>query len=181
MKITKKIVSLLMISIFLCSLNASAVRTSQTPTNDENNSTNIINQYVQTSLNGDEGDIDPLVDLEVTVTIKEIRALDKIDDIGKADFYVVVFINNERYRSNIRFNKNYVNEPWSATLNVPDEEENVSIKIRLWDWNLGLSGLCDLSDNSALLLSNYDIDLVYNLKTAHWTGDDYIGSDKKRY
>ena len=22
-------------------------------------------------------------------------------------------------------------------------------------------------------LSNYDIDLVYNLKTAHWTGDDY--------
>jgi len=92
MKITKKIVSLLMMSIFLCSLNASAARTSQTPTNDENNSTNIINQFVQTSLNGDEGDIDPLVDLEVTVTIKEIRALKKIDDIGKADFSVDLYL-----------------------------------------------------------------------------------------
>lgn len=173
MKIDKKIISLLLISIFLCSLNVSAVRTSQKPSTLEKTTIDGAQQPLYTSLSGTEGDIDPLVDLEVTVTIKEIRALHKIDDIGKADFYVVVFINDEKFRSDVWFNKNYVNEPWSATLNVPDEEENVSIKIRLWDMNLGLSGICDLSDNSELFLSNYDIDLVYSLKTGHWEGDDY--------
>ncbi|HWR27409.1 MAG TPA: hypothetical protein VN377_03105, partial [Candidatus Thermoplasmatota archaeon] len=167
-----KILSLLMISIFLLSLNVSAVKTSQTSTNDKTITDSTV-QSTQNAPYGEEGDIDPLVDLEVTVTIKEIRALDKIDDIGKADFFVIVYINDVKFKSKIWFNQNYIDEPWSATLNVPDEEENVSIKIQLWDWNLGLSRICDLSDNSALLLSNYDIDLVYNLKTAHWTGDDY--------
>ena len=150
MKIDKKIVSLLMISIFLLSLNVSAVKTSQTSTNDKTITDSSV-QSTQNSSDGEEGDIDPLVDLEVTVTIKEIRALDKIDDIGKADFFVIVYINDVKFKSKIWFNQNYINEPWSATLNVPDEEENVSIKIQLWDWNLGLSRICDLSDNSAYI------------------------------
>jgi hypothetical protein len=173
MKIDNKIVSLLMISIFLFSLNVSAVKTPQTVTNGNNTNTDSSNQPVQNSSYAGKGDIDPLVDLEVTVTIKEIRALHKIDDIGRSDFFVVVYINGEKFKSKVWWNQNYIKEPWSAILNVPDDQENVSIKIQLWDWNLGLSGICDISDNSATLLSNYDIDLVYNLKTAHWTGDDY--------
>ncbi len=78
--------------------------------------------------------------------------MDKIDDIGKADFFVIVYINDEKFKSKVWFNQNYINEPWSATLNVPDDVENVSIKIQLWDWNLGLSRICDLSDNSASLI-----------------------------
>ncbi|MCX6661885.1 MAG: C2 domain-containing protein [Euryarchaeota archaeon] len=173
MKIDNKIVSLLMISIFLFSLNVSAVKTPQTVTNGNNTNTDSSNQPVQNSSYAGKGDIDPLVDLEVTVTIKEIRALHKIDDIGRSDFFVVVYINGEKFKSKVWWNQNYIKEPWSAILNVPDDQENVSIKIQLWDWNLGLSRICDISDNSATLLSNYDIDLVYNLKTAHWTGDDY--------
>ena len=46
-------------------------------------------------------DLDPLVDLEVTVTIKEIRALDKIDRYSDPDFYVKVFINDEKFKSEI--------------------------------------------------------------------------------
>jgi hypothetical protein len=173
MKIDNKIVSLLMISIFLFSLNASAVKIPQTVTNGNNTNTDSSNQPVQNSSYAGKGNIDPLVDLEVTVTIKEIRALHKIDDIGRSDFFVVVYINGEKFKSKVWWNQNYIKEPWSAILNVPDDQENVSIKIQLWDWNLGLSRICDISDNSATLLSNYDIDLVYNLKTAHWTGDDY--------
>jgi hypothetical protein len=173
MKIDNKIVSLLMISIFLFSLNVSAVKIPQTVTNGNNTNTDSSNQPVQNSSYAGKGDIDPLVDLEVTVTIKEIRALHKIDDIGRSDFFVVVYINGEKFKSKVWWNQNYIKEPWSAILNVPDDQENVSIKIQLWDWNLGLSRICDISDNSATLLSNYDIDLVYNLKTAHWTGDDY--------
>ena len=173
MKIDNKIVSLLMISIFLFSLNVSAVKIPQTVTNGNNTNTDSSNQPVQNSSYAGKGDIDPLVDLEVTVTIKEIRALHKIDDIGRSDFFVVVYINGEKFKSKVWWNQNYIKEPWSAILNVPDDQENVSIKIQLWDWNLGLSRICDISDNSATLLSNYDIDLVYNLKTAHWTGDYY--------
>ena len=174
MNIHKRIVCLLMIGIFLFSLNVSAVKTSQTTTNDvTKNNTDASNYSTQTSSLNGNADLDPLVDLEVTVTIKEIRALDKIDDIGQADFFVVVFINDEKFKSDVWWNQNDVKEPWSAKLNVPDEEENVSIKIRLWDWNLGLSRICDISDNSGSLLNIYDVDLVYNLRTAHWTGDDY--------
>jgi hypothetical protein len=163
MKIEKKLLCLFMIGIFLLSFNGAAVKSSEKSTN----------YYLQNSSSNEKGDIDPLVDLEVTVTIKEIRALDNIDNLGKADFFVIIYMNNIKYKSTIWWNQNYIKEPWSATLNVPDDEENVSIRIQLWDWKLGLNSICDLNDNSGVLLNKYDIRLVYNLKTAHWTGDDY--------
>jgi len=163
-----------MIGIFVSSLGVSAVKTSQiSNTNETTNSSNSSHYDTQTTSSNENEDIDPLVDLEVTVTIKEIRALHTIDDVGQADFFVVVYINGEKFRSDVWWNQNDVEEPWSATLNVPDEEENVSVRIQLWDWNLGLPHICDISDNSGSLLKAYDVDLVYNLKTAHWTGDDY--------
>ncbi len=167
MKINKRIVCIILIGIFLASLNVSAVKTSQ-----QNLNMNASSQSQQQS--SSEGDLDPLVDLEVTVTIKEIRALKKIDDLGQSDFFVVVTINDEKFRSKIWLNKNYINEPWSATLNVPDEEENVSIKIQLWDMNLGLPKICDLNDDDGFLLNTYAVNLIYDLKSAHWSGDDYI-------
>ena len=175
MKTDKKIVSMLIALLFLFSMHVSAATIPETSTsNDKENPYDSLDRFLHVSPSNQEEDIDPLVDLEVTVTIKEIRALDKIDDIGKADFFVIVYINDVKFKSKIWFNQNYVKEPWSATLNVPDDEENVSIRIQLWDWNIGVNRLCDLSDNSGMLRRKYDIDLVYNLKIAHWTGDDYI-------
>ena len=175
MKTDKKKLCFVLVGIFLFSSIASAVRTPNEPINDDikdfNNSFDSCLKIQSCNL---EEDIDPLVDLEVTVTIHEIRALDEIDDLGNADFFVVVYINDEKFKSKPWFNQDYINEPWSATLNVPDEEENDSIKIQLWDWELGFNRICDLSDDSGILRGKYDIDLVYNLKTAHWTGDDYI-------
>ncbi|HEC82463.1 MAG TPA: hypothetical protein ENI53_01075 [Thermoplasmatales archaeon] len=55
-----------------------------------------------------EEDFDPLVDIIVTVEIKEIRSLetkylgrtiDKIDEFSEPDFYVKVFINGEEFKS----------------------------------------------------------------------------------
>lgn len=175
MKLDKKIACLLMIGIFLFSINTSAEKITEKPTRNNivSNFDSFENCY-QISSYDDGEDIDPLVDLEVTVTIKEIRALDTIDDFGQADFYVKIFINDKKFKSKTWFNQNYINEPWSATLNVPDEEENVSIKIQLWDWEPGFDRICDLNDNSGVFLNTYDINLRYNLKTAHWTGDDYL-------
>ena len=107
-------------------------------------------------LNYEYEDIDPLVDIEVTVEIKEIISLEKhwfesnsderIDRYSDPDFYIKVFINDEEHVSPIWKNKKFINEPdWSAKTNVPDDEEYVKIKIELWDWNIGFDNQCDIS------------------------------------
>ena len=132
-------------------------------------------------------DIDPLVDLSVTVEIKQIRSLektdlgifpiDKIDLFSDPDFYVKVTINDEEFTSNVWENMKYIYDPqWSATLNVPDDEEFVNITIQLWDSNPNGDRLCDLSDNYQNFDDAYDVDLLYNLKTGHWSGDDWLNS-----
>ena len=132
-------------------------------------------------------DIDPLVDLSVTVEIKQIRSfektdtgifpVDKIDLFSDPDFYVKVIINDEEFTSPVWENMKYVYDPqWSATLDVPDDKEFVNITIQLWDSNPQVDRLCDLSDNYQNLEDAYDVDLLYNLKTGHWSGDDWLNS-----
>ncbi len=86
MKIKKIVLSIIMVGVFLFSLNVSAVKTTQN-TSQQNLFSTSPSQYTQQSSSVE--DIDPLVDLEVTVTIKEIRALKKMDNFGQADFFVV--------------------------------------------------------------------------------------------
>jgi len=130
-------------------------------------------------------DNDPLVDLSVTVEIKQIRTLektdlgllpiDKIDRFSDPDFYVKVFINNEEFTSPIWNDTKYVYNPkWSATADVPDEIEWVNITIQLWDAEPTGDRLCDISDNYGSFHETYDIDVQYNLKTG--LGKVMIGS-----
>ncbi len=142
-------------------------------------------------------DLDPLVDLAVTVEIKQIRSLektdrglkpiDKIDLNSNPDFYVKVFINEEEYRSPTWQDTLYVYDPqWSATANVPDDIEWVNVTIQLWDEGSTGDRLCDISDNYGSFDETYDVDLQYSLKTGHWTGDDWLkgfwgGADPSGY
>lgn len=91
--------------------------------------------------NGILSDFDPFVDVSVTVDIKTIRFLDvaelntstKAKDHSNPSFYVNVFINDIESTSTVWSNTKYVYDPqWSATLNVPDDEEFVNITIQLW-------------------------------------------------
>jgi len=135
-----------------------------------------------------EDDLDPLVDIEVTVEIQKIRAFDKndqqfciipffpiyfrreyIDVENDPDFYVKIIINGKEFTSDIWYDTKYIYDPqWSATLNVPDNEEFVEITIQLWDWNENRDVLCDIGNK------NDDVDIIYSIKTGHWTGDDQI-------
>jgi hypothetical protein len=120
-------------------------------------------------------DIDPLVDLSVTININEIRAFDKIDKNNAPDFYVVVFINGEQFRSPIWINEKYLSDiNWSCTQNVPDEEEFVEIVIQLWDHNIGRDILCDIAYNDNSNPDRKELTLFYSLKSGHWFGDDFI-------
>ncbi len=124
-----------------------------------------------------QDDFDPLLDLEVTVEINKIRSLEKIDQQIPAieiidlrsdpDFYVKVFINDQEFKSEVWPDTKYLYDiGWSATFNVPDDEEFVDIKIQLWDQNSPSDRLCDISKNGK------DVELKYSIKTGHWTGDD---------
>lgn len=144
------------------------------------------NEQGQSVIHNDREDLDPLVDLEVTVEIQAIRSLEKfelanpktlevIDWFSDPDFYVKVMINDQEFVSDIWHDTKYVYNPnFSPSLDVPDEEEFVNIKIQLFDWNSFGDRLCDVSANGK------DVELTYSIKTGHWTGDDKL-SDSSGY
>ena len=124
-------------------------------------------------------DFDPFVDISVTVDIKTIRflAIDELQRFPKSvgndspNFYVKVFINDVGFTSGVWNDTKYITDPqWNATLNVPDEEEFVTINIQLWS---------DETEDVPYDLSgdpgSDDVTLLYSIKTGHWTGNDSIG------
>jgi len=150
--------------------------------------------YVSIPAESSADDLDPLVDIHVTFNLLSIRSFEKddnhldfkeyIDRFSSPDFYVKVWINDVLFKSPTWRNQKYIYDPeWSATLDVPDTEEYVNIKIQLWDWNIGFDKICDLSsDYEGLNLQkssqdglhdNVDVELMYSIKTGHWFGDDY--------
>ena len=124
-------------------------------------------------------DLDPLVNVEVTVEIQKIRAFDKYDQQVRSeeyidlnsdpDFYIEIIVNDQEFKSDIWHDTKYIYDPqFSATLDVPDDEEFVAVEIKLWDWNSDGDVLCDIGSN------NDDVKLTYSIKTGHWTGDDHL-------
>jgi len=133
-------------------------------------------------------DLDPLVDIKITFELLGIRSLEKndnhlkikeyIDKYSKPDFFVKVFINGEKFQSNIWRNTRYIYDPnWSVTVDVPDDIELVNITIQLWDWNLGFNKICDISSDPSFFTDSYDVELVYSIKNGQWWGDDHKGNN----
>jgi hypothetical protein len=127
-------------------------------------------------------DFDPLVDIEVTVEIQSIRALEGIDLFSDPDFYSIVVINNVEFKSPLWENTQYLYDlNWTATVNVPDDEEFVFITIQLWDAHTHQDRLCDISGDVNYQTNGYDVDLIYNIKTGQWSGEDCILGDPSGY
>ena len=175
----KKIVNILIliaITFVLASTNVYAINISKNKIDD-------IEVYDEKSnktfLQGPDGeDLDPNADIEISVNIKGIRALDDFEKTGGSDFYVRIYINDKVYKSEVWDNQKYLyGAPYifQAESDVPDNEEDVAIKIQLWDKQFGADRLCDISDNFETKHSeNCDIDILYNIKTGSWRGEDYI-------
>ena len=163
--IGKKIIILAIVMMLVLSTNAIAIKIS--------NEQKISEKINQAGLE----DLDPNADIKVTVSIKQIRALDEFEKLNGPDFYVKIFICDNEFQSQIWNDEKYLyGDPYlfQATENIPDYMENVSIKIQLWDHQIGFDRLCDLSDSLyESYPQTYDIDLIYNTKTGSWDGDDY--------
>lgn len=139
----------------------------------------VILSTITTSSNVTSGtltDFDPLVDIAVTVEIQKIRllAVQELQTFPKSaetitpNFYVKAIINDEEFTSQIWNETKYVTEPdWNATLDVPDDQEYVTITIQLWS-DESEDVLYDLSGDR----ETKDVTMEYSIKTGHWTGDD---------
>ena len=121
-------------------------------------------------------DYDPLVDVNVTVDFLCIRALEDFDNsLSNADFFIKLTINDVEFESQIWNDKSYVYNPqFSATVDVPDDEEYVNIKIELWEWSTNENILCDIGDETD------DVYIIYSIKTGSWFGGDEL-KDKSGY
>ena len=117
-------------------------------------------------------DFDPLMDVIVTVKINEVRFLEDNNLEEDTTFYIVVTINNEIFKSKIWNDTRYLyGINWTVSLNVPDDNEYVSIILQLWDCSNGTDKLCDINPNK-----DYNqAEIIYSICSGHWSGDDYIG------
>jgi hypothetical protein len=123
-------------------------------------------------------DFDPLVEtILVTVTVKDIHALKTIDFLSDPDFYVQLNINDKEFTSDVWKDTMYVEDPaWSATCEVPKDDEFVNITIALWDKNAPTDRLCDISpDGDGDYAQQRTVELTYSIATGIWWGDDYLG------
>ncbi len=163
-----KVITLMLVILFFSSTSIQAIKISKKENIELKN--NFKTKFDENILN----DLDPNCDLEVTVTIKKIRALEEFDKFSEPDFYVIVRINDEEFISKTWKNQKFIEEDWQATSNVPDDEEFVDIEIELWEKNPLFDTLCDIAKNDNDNPDRKSLKLSYSLKSGHWTGDDHI-------
>ena len=110
------------------------------------------------------------MDISITVDILTIRALYEINDLSEADFFVKLLINGQEFTSDIWHNTKYIYDPqFSVTLDVPDDQEFVTVEIQLWNSNGDEDILCDIGDKNDIVV------ITHSIKTGRWSGDDKIG------
>ncbi|MBN2599443.1 MAG: hypothetical protein JXA75_02795 [Candidatus Thermoplasmatota archaeon] len=112
-------------------------------------------------------DLDPLVDIEVTVDIIAIRVLDDWNVSTSPDFFIQILINSEEYWSPVWNATSYLYDlHWTATLNVPDDNEQVDITIAVYDKTM---------DGTNIKTTRHTAEMTYSIKTGYWNGDDSVG------
>lgn len=120
-------------------------------------------------------DYDPLVDINVTVDIVAIRALDKIDLLSEPDFFVKLFINDAEFISPIWNDTTYLYNCFTVTADVPDDEKLVNVTIQLWENDGAENKLCDISKYPNNNGSGLDVHLQYDISIDRWGGENTIG------
>jgi hypothetical protein len=126
-------------------------------------------------------DFDPLVDVNITIEILEIRAIDKIECDSDPDFFVKIFINGEEFISPVWEDSLYLYDDWTVTTDVPDDYSKVNITIQLWDWNSDEDLLCDISKDENYDNEGFGVNVTYDISSGRWTGDDYNIGDGSGY
>jgi len=128
-------------------------------------------------------------DIEVTIHIHTIRSLEKadrhlgfekiIDETTDPDFYTKIWIDDEVFVSDIKWNTKYL---YDITLPVsklvlPDETE-IPIHIQVWDAadeDITTDRICDITGKQGDGEESKTAVIYYDVTTGYWTGDDDRG------
>ncbi|UCE36611.1 MAG: PKD domain-containing protein [Thermoplasmata archaeon] len=129
----------------------------------------------------DSSDYDPLVDLKITVYVKEILEIDRADYWpagvrNSGDFYIKVSINGAEYKSKTYGGMGHGYPNYVVTRDVPDYKKNVDIVIELFDddpWP-------NPDDTADISRWGKGVNLNYDVRTGMWSGEDSIG-DRNGY
>jgi len=109
----------------------------------------------------------------VTINFSSIRSLDQIDQLSDPDFYLKIIYDDQEFTSKIWHNTKYIYDiNFSPVINITNDLEEIKIIIQLWDYadENDSDRLCDLNGD----IEDYEIEIIYNLNTGHWRGDDYL-------
>jgi hypothetical protein len=122
-------------------------------------------------------DFDPLDEhVYVTVTVNEIRALKTIESLSDPSFYLKVTINDKEFTSDVWENMKYLDDlNWSASYEVPKDNEFVNVTIALWHKGSSEDILCDISPGEGDVASARRAELTYSIAAGIWWGDDSLG------
>jgi len=124
---------------------------------------------------GTKTDWDPTVDIKVTVNIKRLKCYDNVDWGSAADMYVKVYIYNTWKKSSVfHKNDNDVSPNWHCEVDVPDNQENIPIKIQVWDDDVQWDDKLDIDYTTK---DGRTLDITYSVKTGKWSGEDYMGEN----
>lgn len=126
-------------------------------------------------------DYDPLVDINITIDIRAIRALDTFDLCSDPDFYMKLFINDAEFTSPIWENTSYLYDCFRVTTDVPDEIKTVDVVLQLWEANEEGDILCDISKYPNRNGSGLDVHLTYDISIGRWSGDNTHVGDVTGY
>lgn len=115
-----------------------------------------------------ELDYDPFIDIILSFEVISIRGYVETDEDAVPNFSVLLNINDEQFLSpNWGSNRYLYDINWTVNKNVPDNNPEVIIKIQLIDNDAP----CDIGGS----LDNNTVEIIYDIRTNHWFGDDFIG------
>ena len=126
-------------------------------------------------------DFDPLVDINITIDILAIRALDEIESSSSPNFYLKIFINKDEFISPVWYNQSYLYNCWSISKDVDDGVELVPVSIELWSKGSSSDRICDISKEKNVENNGNSVELFYSIKTGKWYGGDYYIGDASGY
>jgi hypothetical protein len=113
-------------------------------------------------------DYDPFIDIILSFEVISIRGYAETDDDVVPNFSIILNINDEQFLSPSWGTNRYLYDiNWTVNKNVPDNNSEVVIKIQLIDDDTP----CDIGGSS----ENNTAEIIYDVRTNHWFGDDFIG------
>ena len=121
------------------------------------------------------------LDIQITFTVKEIRAYDEIDKDSDPDFYVKLNVDGTKVKSPVWKNQKYVKQEWSYTFDAPADRDIVNITIELWDQEAGFDKQCDITKNNNNNKQDRTAFIKYHIQTGKWMGSDFIEPESILY